>query len=188
MNKAEQRLHEEIARLQQLDPANLIESIGVSIESNEPFDLGENEPQNITKFDAEVLSIIALRNNLLAQTDWMVMPDNALTEEELKSLQEYRAALRNAPNQEGFKDPGHENYAKLPVVPKFKYSETLERITGDHEDQYTQEVTPENSEFANYIDQSMEIDEFHPDGIVTWERVERSPDEKPPPIGSENVE
>lgn len=187
MNKAEQRLREEIARVQRLDPANLIESIGMSIESNTPFDLDEETPTHAVEFDAEVLSVISLRNILLSQTDWMVMPDNALTEEELKLLQEYRAALRNAPNQEGFKDPDHQNYAKLPSVPKFKYSDTLERITGEHEEQITEEINPENSAIANYTDQSREIDEFNPDGIVTWERVERSPDEKPPPIGSENV-
>ena len=188
MNKAEQRLHEEIARLQQMDPANLLESINMAGASVASFDLGENEPTDLVKFDAEVLSVISLRNQLLTQTDWMVMPDNALPEVELLLLQEYRAALRDAPNQEGFKDPGHANYAKLPQVPEFKYSETLNRITGDHEEQVTEEINPENSNLANYIDLSEEIDEFHTDGIVTWERVERSADEKPPPIGSENVE
>lgn len=44
--------------------------------------------------------IRAERNGLLTATDWWVLPDRTATQEQL----DYRTALRNLPQQEGFPD------------------------------------------------------------------------------------
>lgn len=42
------------------------------------------------------------RNNLLSQTDYLVMPDYPLSEDKLIAIKEYRQALRDITEQEGF--------------------------------------------------------------------------------------
>ena len=44
----------------------------------------------------------AKRDSLIAKTDFLVMPDYPLTDEEREAVQTYRQALRDIPQQEGF--------------------------------------------------------------------------------------
>jgi len=44
------------------------------------------------------------RNMLLAQSDWTQLPDSRLSSEEAELWAEYRQALRDVPQQEGFPD------------------------------------------------------------------------------------
>tara|TARA_Y100000015_G_C2382172_1_gene85538 strand:- start:42 stop:296 length:255 start_codon:yes stop_codon:yes gene_type:complete len=51
--------------------------------------------------DPELANLIRVeRNGLLAATDWWVLPDRVATQEQL----DYRAALRNITDQDGFPD------------------------------------------------------------------------------------
>tara|TARA_R110002126_G_scaffold24348_3_gene84858 strand:+ start:836 stop:1096 length:261 start_codon:yes stop_codon:yes gene_type:complete len=51
--------------------------------------------------NADALNIVrADRDGLLATTDWWVLPDRTATQAQL----DYRTALRNVPQQEGFPD------------------------------------------------------------------------------------
>ena len=47
-------------------------------------------------------SIRSKRNQLIADTDYMVMPDYPITSEQLIAVQAYRQELRDITNQEGF--------------------------------------------------------------------------------------
>ena len=61
------------------------------------YDLGE------FKTDAEVASEAReKRNQLIAETDYMAMPDYPLDEERKAAVLAYRQALRDVPEQEGF--------------------------------------------------------------------------------------
>ena len=42
------------------------------------------------------------RDRLLSKTDFYIMPDYPITEEDLEEVKAYRQALRDVPNQEGF--------------------------------------------------------------------------------------
>ena len=42
------------------------------------------------------------RDHLLSETDFYIMPDYPITEEDLEEVKAYRQALRDVPNQEGF--------------------------------------------------------------------------------------
>lgn len=59
------------------------------------------------------------RNELIQSTDWAVLPDSPLTDTEKTQMLEYRAMLRNMPNQPDF-DPVvfFESNQPLPQPPK----------------------------------------------------------------------
>lgn len=42
------------------------------------------------------------RDRLLSKTDFYIMPDYPITEEDLEEVKAYRQALRDVPNQDGF--------------------------------------------------------------------------------------
>ena len=46
--------------------------------------------------------IRAQRNNLLAETDYLLMPDYPIFEDKLKQVKQYRQKLRDIPDQPGF--------------------------------------------------------------------------------------
>lgn len=48
--------------------------------------------------EAKTISARTQRDALLAETDWWVLPDRTVTQEQL----DYRQALRDVPSQEGF--------------------------------------------------------------------------------------
>lgn len=47
-------------------------------------------------------SIRSKRNQLIAETDHMLLPDYPITSEQLSAVQAYRQALRDIPEQSGF--------------------------------------------------------------------------------------
>lgn len=53
------------------------------------------------------------RNNLLLESDWSMLSDNSLTEEQKTEATTYRQALRDLPAQEGFPD------VEFPTKPDF---------------------------------------------------------------------
>jgi hypothetical protein len=53
------------------------------------------------------------RNNLLLESDWTMLSDNSLTEEQKTEATTYRQALRDLPAQEGFPD------VEFPTKPDF---------------------------------------------------------------------
>lgn len=180
MNKKQEQQLRELATAAQYDPE------WASMAINDIPGLVKDDAQTIQEFDAAVLSTLSLRNLLLLQTDWMVMPDSSLSEEDMNVLVEFRTALRNAPQQEGFYTPDEENYASLPSVPDFKYSKILQEITGDFDYVDVEKVTPEDVERNVFKGMVNTEDEFHSGrGTLVWERVERVEGEKPPAIGSE---
>lgn len=180
MNKKQEQQLRELATAAQYDPE------WASMAINDLPGLVKDEAQRIEEFDAAVLSTLSLRNLLLLQTDWMVMPDSSLSEEDMNVLVEFRTALRDAPQQEGFYTPDEKNYASLPAVPDFKYSEILKQITGDFDYVDVEKVTSDDVEKNVFKGMVTTEDEFHTGrGTLVWERVERAEGEKPPPIGSE---
>ena len=62
-----------------------------------PLALSEEE-----QLDALASSVRTQRDSLLAQTDYLLMPDYPITEENLVEIKAYRQALRDIPEQEGF--------------------------------------------------------------------------------------
>lgn len=55
----------------------------------------------------------AQRNALLLNSDWTMVTDNQLTDEQRSEATAYRQALRDLPNQEGFPD------VEFPAKPDF---------------------------------------------------------------------
>lgn len=52
--------------------------------------------------DQLALSVRAKRDQLIAETDYLVMPDYPITAEKLASIKEYRQQLRDVTKQSGF--------------------------------------------------------------------------------------
>lgn len=57
---------------------------------------------NIAKQEQTEEAIRAKRNTLIAETDFLMMPDYPLSSEGRQAVQAYRQALRDVPQQEGF--------------------------------------------------------------------------------------
>ena len=55
----------------------------------------------------------ARRNTLISNTDWAVLSDAPLTEEQVNEAKTYRTALRNLPAHEDFPD------VDFPAIPSF---------------------------------------------------------------------
>jgi hypothetical protein len=49
-----------------------------------------------------ILKIAAKRNDLLSKSDWTILPDAPFTQEQQNSWREYRQALRDITEQEGY--------------------------------------------------------------------------------------
>lgn len=79
----------------------------IEIDSNEPFlnhkiDLKKKVPVLLANYDATVPAwalIRQMRNNLLASTDYLIMPDYPLTDASRAEIAAYREALRNLTEQ-----------------------------------------------------------------------------------------
>lgn len=67
------------------------------VTNEEPLALSEEE-----RLDTLASSVRTQRDSLLAQTDYLLMPDYPITEENLVEIKAYRQALRDVPEQEGF--------------------------------------------------------------------------------------
>jgi len=79
----------------------------------------------------EVASAVAMRKKLLTASDWMIMPDSALSDEEISALKIYRQALRDLPDSKGWLEKGTVDYLKMPEIPDFKYKATLKTILNE---------------------------------------------------------
>lgn len=80
----------------------------------------EEAPRDLKKFfeenmhvllDAKANEIREIRNKLLAATDYIVLPDYTIDEEDLLKVKTYRQALRDITKQEGF--PENVRWPKL---------------------------------------------------------------------------
>lgn len=84
-------------------PANpsdeLLQSMGVIVEER-PDPVPDPQVERMFKEQA----IREERNRLLAETDYLLMPDYPLSEEELVEVKAYRQQLRDLTEQEGFPD------------------------------------------------------------------------------------
>jgi hypothetical protein len=73
----------------------------------------------------EVLSAVATRSKLLSASDWMVMPDSSLSEEDLSAIKQFRQVLRDLPESDGWKEKGSVNFLRMPEIPEFKHKSIL---------------------------------------------------------------
>jgi hypothetical protein len=70
--------------------------------TTEDIELEEVELSEEDQFNRLATLMRFNRTKLLADTDWTVLVDAPLTEEQKQQWLEYRAALRDIPEQEGF--------------------------------------------------------------------------------------
>ena len=172
-----------LSRINEFEPANMDQMLNNTIENFNTVSRLPDAP-NI----GEISSVTSIRNKVLNMTDWMVMPDNDLSEEELAVLKSFRQSLREAPQSEGFYEKGHANYLKLPEVPDFKYADVIKVFMCDVEvyEQSGEDFLSPDQEKVEKLEEyvSAEFD-TEPRAVIEWEKVERAEGETPPPIGSE---
>tara|TARA_B100000212_G_scaffold341984_1_gene327012 strand:- start:28138 stop:28782 length:645 start_codon:yes stop_codon:yes gene_type:complete len=169
--------------INEFDPANMSQMLDNALNN---FNAAQKlkEPANI----AEVTSITSIRNKILNMTDWMVMPDSDLSEEELSSLKSFRQALREAPQTEGFYEKGHANYLKLPAVPNFKYDDAVKVFMCGVEiyEESGENFLSDEQEKTEKLEEHESVEFYdEPRPEIKWEKIERAEGETPPPIGSE---
>lgn len=61
-------------------------------------------PESLKKADLQILKnkVRFIRDERLAKTDYLIMPDYKINDTDKESVLEYRQALRDVPQQEGF--------------------------------------------------------------------------------------
>ena len=61
-------------------------------------------PESLKKLELQKLKrkVRSIRDELLAKTDHLIMPDYSISDSDRESVLAYRQALRNVPQQEGF--------------------------------------------------------------------------------------
>lgn len=64
-------------------------------------ELNESHEESI-RLERTKAEVRSKRNQLIAETDYLVTTDYPLTEDKLQAVKEYRKALRDITNQEGF--------------------------------------------------------------------------------------
>ena len=69
---------------------------------------------NIAKQEQTEEAIRVKRNTLIAETDFLMMPDYPISDEDLEAVKAYRQALRDVPQQSGF--PQEIDWPALPTV------------------------------------------------------------------------
>ena len=87
-------------------------------ESNYQLALSEAYQGEVTVEDVPETAdkIRARRDQLLAATDWAVLPDSPLDEPSQTAMKAYRQALRDVPQQEGF--PNSVSWPNMPEITK----------------------------------------------------------------------
>lgn len=74
----------------------------------------EVDNQEDPNFEQNIINLKkANRNTLLENSDWTMVADNQLTDEQKSEASTYRQALRDLPDQEGFPD------VEFPAKPDF---------------------------------------------------------------------
>lgn len=103
----EQEIKERIIKsvpLQHIEASNnsLAQSL-VGVSEVATYSKEQMEADNTPEFlPNNFLNLRLLRNNALFQSDWSQLDDSPLSAEEKQKYAEYRQALRNLPQQEGF--------------------------------------------------------------------------------------
>ena len=81
----------------------------------QPVERSEEEIE-VDRVPLQASAVRAQRDQLLASTDWAVLPDSPLDESSKTSLKTYRQALRDVPQQEGF--PNNISWPNMPEITK----------------------------------------------------------------------
>lgn len=103
----EQQIKERIIKsvpLKYIEPPNnpLAQSL-VGVSEVASYSKEQMEADNTPEFlPSNFLDLRILRNNALFQSDWSQLDDSPLSAEEKQKYAEYRQALRDLPQQEGF--------------------------------------------------------------------------------------
>lgn len=95
---------------------NLYREIDQYAKEHPEFVTKLNPPTEKEILAAQEASVRAYRDSLLAQTDYLIMPDYPISQEALSKVKEYRQALRDVPEQEGF--PQKVVWPEYPVLTK----------------------------------------------------------------------
>lgn len=83
--------------VEQVDGVDTVTGYAPDLEAWEAWKAGQPDPAL-----ESARQVREQRDALLAACDWTQMPDNPMPEEEKEAWREYRQALRDVPEQEGF--------------------------------------------------------------------------------------